>query len=71
MSEPEKCTCPPCTMCRGTGRLVYDTGCAWNDDPSFDEVCDECGGSGIEVECDYCHDRRDVDDAWIQEAEDV
>jgi DnaJ-class molecular chaperone len=48
-------------MCRGTGRLVFDAGSSWNDDPNFDETCEECSGSGIEVECDYCRDQRDVD----------
>jgi len=23
------------------------------------EICDECGGSGIQIMCDYCHDQRD------------
>jgi hypothetical protein len=26
------------------------------------ETCDECGGSGIEHECDYCHDQREQDE---------
>lgn len=56
-----KCTCPPCTACRGLGRLVFDCGSHWNDDPNFDETCEECCGSGIESECDYCRECRDVD----------
>lgn len=57
MPDSEDCTCFLCPRCHGTGRLI-DSQPLW-DDGQGEQTCDDCGGSGIEVECDYCHEQRD------------
>jgi len=63
----EKCTCPPCVMCDGRGTIAVDMRGRVVphrfDDLCDLEQCDECGGSGIAAECDYCRDQREQDDA--------
>jgi len=59
------CTCAPCVMCRGTGTYWVDM--AGRVIPHIDDLgdlvmCDECDGSGIEAECDYCRDQRERDE---------
>lgn len=59
------CACPPCTFCRGRGTYAVDMRgrCVTLCDGLCDlEECDECGGSGIEAECDYCLQQREQDE---------
>ena len=57
------CTCTPGSMCRGLGTMRVDE----PSQPSgWDlETCDECSGSGIVEECDYCHDAREADEEQL------
>lgn len=62
----DKCTCPQCPMCEGNGHYYVDMRGHYlhhgrRDDMDEMETCEECGGSGIEYECDYCMDMRDAD----------
>ncbi len=66
MAAPE-CHCVPCTICGGSGSIVFDfRGKAIQqrqDDLDQVEVCDDCGGTGIAEECGACLD------AWAQDEE--
>jgi len=62
----DKCTCVPCGSCGGTGTVWFTfdgkyLGDRRSDDLDKLERCEDCEGSGIAEECDYCVDRRDED----------
>lgn len=53
------CTCKKCEACNGTGFVwVHDDEIVLRAAPLDDtddlEVCEECGGTGIEAMCDEC-----------------
>lgn len=56
----KECKCIPCEFCRGSGRLwkgLDGTLSSYRGD-DLDELedCDQCGGSGIDDECEYCQE---------------
>jgi hypothetical protein len=68
MSE-KRCTCISCGSCGGTGNVWFTfdgkyLGKHRTDDLDELERCDDCEGSGISEECDYCVDSRDDFDAY-------
>ena len=57
-----KCECVPCAMCDGTGEVWRGIsgkylGGHHMDDLDSSEMCEECGGRGVESTCDYCLDQ--------------
>ena len=57
----QHCTCTTCPECGASGTV-------WRPEFSMPEgrelySCDECNGSGISEECDYCHDAREHEEA--------
>ena len=62
-----KCTCVNCASCRGTGNVWFTfdgqyLGNCRSDDLDKLERCENCSGSGVAEECDYCIERREDDD---------
>lgn len=58
----QHCTCPPCTICGGLRYRRYESHHAFNPEGFELERCDGCDGTGIEHECDWCHDQREQDE---------
>jgi DnaJ-class molecular chaperone len=54
------CTCTPCGDCHGSGNVRRPD--RHSPDGYELESCEECNGSGITSECDYCHDQRERDE---------
>jgi len=64
MSARGPCTCVSCESCGGTGTVWYAVDGTYLGDSRCDdcdnmEACDDCGGSGIESECDECQLEND------------
>lgn len=58
------CSCSSCSMCNGRGSYSVDSRGRFvpHGDDLYDlETCEECGGSGMSYECDYCLDQREQD----------
>lgn len=55
------CRCSSCSMCGGRGTIRVECSAHFSPDGYELESCDECGGSGIADECDYCYDLREQD----------
>jgi len=63
----QQCTCTRCGACGGSGNVwfAFDGTYPGNsrcDDLDDLETCDECRGSGISAECDYCAFQREIED---------
>lgn len=59
------CRCVSCSQCGGRGTMAVDMRgrvVSFYDDLCDLETCDECCGSGIVEECDYCRDQREQDE---------
>ena len=56
----DQCRCVSCDFCHGAGTVhVYGR---YSIDGTEREECEECYGSGISEECDYCRDQRELDE---------
>ena len=64
-----KCKCVPCGSCGGIGNVWFTfdgkyLGNRRSDDMDELEWCEDCDGSGIAEECDYCLDHDEDFDPY-------